>query len=70
MLSSFASRCMASVVRPGIGSARSKRSLCCDLQKYGELKQLLQAHDLRALSGRLADQPFGALQVRSDVRVA
>jgi hypothetical protein len=29
---------MASVVGPGIVSARSNRSHCCDLQKYRELK--------------------------------
>src|SRR4051812_32307879 len=36
--SSFASFCMTSVVGPGIGSAMSNRSHCCDLQKYGALK--------------------------------
>ena len=54
---------MRSVVGPGIGSARSKRSHCCDLQKYGRVEQLLQADDLRAAAGGLADERFGARQV-------
>jgi len=40
--SSFAIFCMTSVVGPGIGSARSKRSHCCDLQKYGALNSSLR----------------------------
>jgi hypothetical protein len=33
---------MTSVVGPGMGSAKSKRSLFCDLQKYGALKSSLR----------------------------
>ncbi len=36
--SSLASACILSVVGPGMDSARSNRSLCCALQKYGALK--------------------------------
>jgi hypothetical protein len=35
--SSFATRCIASTVGPGIGSARSNRSASVTLQKYGAL---------------------------------
>src|SRR5678815_4304249 len=40
--SSFAIFCITSVVGPGIVSARSKRSHCCDLQKYGALNSSLR----------------------------
>src|SRR6476661_10970005 len=40
--SSLASFCMTSVVGPGMGSAMSKRSHCCDLQKYGALNSSLR----------------------------
>src|SRR4029079_11643272 len=40
--SSFATFCIVSVVGPGIASARSKRSHCCDLQKYSALNSSLR----------------------------
>jgi hypothetical protein len=40
--SSLASFCITAVVGPGMGSAMSNRSHCCDLQKYGALNSSLR----------------------------
>ena len=57
--SSAASRVNASLVGPGIGSARSNRSRILFAAEVLRPEQLLQADDLRPAPGRLADAPLG-----------